>query len=125
VGKHRIGNKCIKDAIVGVYYIAQNRGLLNKKGTKTMMNFIQHNTMATFYNVHFMNYIMGRKQVTQLTPTILWKQIYLYYQTTYPNSTFVEKTLEDHLCNTLKKLKTRVEMKRAQKEQHSNARSNV
>lgn len=81
--------------------------------------------MATFYNVHIVNYIMGRNQVTQLTPTILWKQIYLYYQTTYPNSTFVEETLEDHLCNTLKELKTRAKMKRAQKEQHSNARSNV
>jgi hypothetical protein len=48
---------------------------------------------------------MGRRQVTQLTPFILWKEIYLYYQTIYPNSTFVEETLEDHLCNTLKELK--------------------
>ncbi len=78
-----------------------------KKAPKQMMKSIQHNTMATFYNVHFMNYIMGRKQVTQPTFINFWKQIYLYYQTTYPNSTFVEETLEDHLCNTLKKFKTK------------------
>jgi hypothetical protein len=35
MGEHRIGNKCTKDAIVGVYCIAQSRGLSNKKGTKT------------------------------------------------------------------------------------------
>jgi len=35
--------------------------------------------MATFYNMHFGSYNMGKKQVTQLIPTIPLKQIYANY----------------------------------------------
>jgi hypothetical protein len=35
----------------------------------------------------------------------MWKQIYIYYQLHHPNLIFIEKTLKDHLCDTLKDLK--------------------
>jgi len=38
---------------------------------------------------------------------IVWKNVYLDYQKEYPNSSIVEETLKDGLCDTLKELKTR------------------
>jgi hypothetical protein len=35
----------------------------------------------------------------------MWKQIYIDYQTIYPNSFLVEETFKDQLWDTLKELK--------------------
>jgi hypothetical protein len=50
--------------------------------------------MATSYNLHFANYSLGNKQVTQLIPPIVWKQVYIDYQTTYLDSNLLEKTFK-------------------------------
>jgi len=59
--------------------------------------------MATSYNLHFVNYNMGKKQVSQLV--VIWKQVYTNYQMVYLDLIFVEEILKDHLCDTLKELK--------------------
>jgi len=59
--------------------------------------------MATSYNLHFVNYNMGKKQVSQLV--VIWKQVYASYQMVYLDLIFVEEILKDHLCDTLKELK--------------------
>jgi hypothetical protein len=51
--------------------------------------------MAIFYNLRFANYNLGKKQITQLIPTTMWKQIYIDYQVTHPNSYIVKKTFKD------------------------------
>ncbi len=38
---------------------------------------------------------------------IVWRNVYLDYQKEYPNSSIVEETLKDGLCDTLKELKIR------------------
>ncbi len=51
--------------------------------------------MATSYNLHFANYSLGKKQVTQFIPIVMWKQIYIDYQTIYLDSYLAEKTFKD------------------------------
>ncbi len=41
-----------------------------------------------------------------MIPNIVWRNVYLDYQKEYPNSSNVEETLKDELCDTLKELKT-------------------
>jgi hypothetical protein len=53
--------------------------------------------MATSYNLHFANYSLSKKHVSQLIPTTMWKQLYIDYQTTYLDSYLMEETLEDQL----------------------------
>jgi hypothetical protein len=61
--------------------------------------------MATFYNLHFANYSLGKKQVTQLILAIVWKQVYIDYQTTCLDSYIVEETFKNRLWDILKELK--------------------
>jgi hypothetical protein len=61
--------------------------------------------MAISYNLHIANYSLGKKHVTQLIPTIVWKHVYTDYQTIYPNSYLTKETLKDGLHDTLKELK--------------------
>jgi hypothetical protein len=51
--------------------------------------------MVSFYNLHFANYNLGKKQITQFIPVTMWKQIYIDYQLTHPNSYIVKETLKD------------------------------
>jgi len=53
--------------------------------------------MATSYNLHFANYSLGKKLVVQFIHVIMLKQVYTNYQTIYPNSYLVKKTLKDQL----------------------------
>jgi hypothetical protein len=59
--------------------------------------------MVVSYTCHFATYSIGKKQVTQVIPSAIWKNVYLDYQKEYPNSTITE----DWLRNTLKELKIR------------------
>jgi hypothetical protein len=61
--------------------------------------------MGTSYNLHFVNYNMGKKQVTQLILVVIWKQVYTNYQMVYLDLIFVKEILKYHLCNTLKEFK--------------------
>jgi hypothetical protein len=42
--------------------------------------------MAIFYNLQFANYNLGKNQVVQFIIDSVWKQLYINYQVTYPNS---------------------------------------
>jgi hypothetical protein len=64
--------------------------------------------MSTFYNLHFANYNLNKKQVIQFIPIVVWKQIYTNYQVTYLDSYLAEGTFKDQWCDTLKELKTRI-----------------
>ncbi len=51
-----------------------------------LVDSISLNTMATSYHLHFANYSLGKKQVIQLISITMLKQVYIDYQTIYPNS---------------------------------------
>ncbi len=61
--------------------------------------------MATSYNKHFSNYNMGKKQVIQLIPVIVWKQVYINYQLHHLDLVFVEEILKDYLHDNLEEFK--------------------
>jgi hypothetical protein len=63
--------------------------------------------MASFYTMHFTTYKTCKKQVAHLIPNVVWKNVYVDYHKGYAYSMFMEETLKDCLCNTLKELKTR------------------
>jgi acetyl/propionyl-CoA carboxylase alpha subunit len=46
--------------------------------------------------------------VTQFIPILVWKQIYIDYQLHHIDLIFVEDTLKDCFCDTLKELKIRI-----------------
>jgi hypothetical protein len=73
-----------------------SKALQKEKVPMQLVDFIQLSTMATSYNLHFVNYSLGKKYVTQFIPTLVWKQV---YQTTYLDSYLTEETLKD--CETL------------------------
>jgi hypothetical protein len=66
-----------------------------EKIPRQLVDSVQFNTMVTPYNLHFANYSLGKKHVTQLIPTIVWKQIYTDYQTIYLDSYLTEETFKD------------------------------
>ena len=45
----------------------------------------------------FYAYWKGSKQVTQLMPSVVWKQVYVDYLVKYPTPLFMEDTLLDLL----------------------------
>jgi len=95
----------------------RSKALCSKeKIPRQLVDSIQFNTMATSYNLHFANYSLGKKQVTQLILIVVWKQIYINYQTTYLDSYLAEKTLK----YILKELKTRISNQKVQRKQHCN-----
>jgi hypothetical protein len=74
----------------------KTKALQEENVLRQVVDFIQFNTMATFYNLHFAkNYNLGKKHVTQPIFVVVWKQVYTDYQTNHLNSYLVEKTLED------------------------------
>ena len=63
-------------------------------------------TLISSYNVHFAEYSTGRKNVTQVIPSLVWKNVYSDYIKIYPNSTFKETTLKERIRETLTELDT-------------------
>jgi hypothetical protein len=59
------------------------RLLQKEKYLMQLVESLHLSTMATSYNLHFVAYNTSKKHVTQLIPTIVWKQIYINYQKTY------------------------------------------
>jgi hypothetical protein len=47
--------------------------------------------MAASYNKGFANYNMGKKQVIQLIPGVVWKQVYIDYQMHHPDFVFLQE----------------------------------
>jgi hypothetical protein len=70
------------------------------------MKSLHINTTIAFYIIHFATFSMGKKQVIQLIPNAMGKNVYVEYQKEYLDSRFVDETLKGHLHNTLKELKT-------------------
>jgi hypothetical protein len=75
-----------------------------EKIPRQLVDYVQFNTMVISYNLHFANYSLGKKHVTQFIPIIVWKQVYMDYQTAYLYSYLMEKTFKDRLRDTLKEL---------------------
>lgn len=63
-------------------------------------------SLVTAYNSCFAEYSSTRKNVTQLIPSLVWKEVHLLYRNSFPDSPFSEETLKDRLRETLKELKT-------------------
>jgi aldehyde:ferredoxin oxidoreductase len=97
---------------------AQNENT-SKRTLKQIMESLHLDTMFTFYNVHFATYNMNKKQTIQLIPNAMWKDAYAEYLKEYSNSSFVEETLKDRLCDTLKELKTKNSNEGGVKESHT------
>lgn len=57
--------------------------------------FFLLNAIANFYNLHFANYSLGKKQVIQFTLFVVWKQVYINNQVTYLDSYLVEETFKE------------------------------
>jgi hypothetical protein len=55
------------------------------------MKSIQLNTLAVVYNLHFRQYSKGKKKVTQLILSAIWKSVYATYKSRYSNCTFEEE----------------------------------
>jgi hypothetical protein len=66
-----------------------------EKVLRKLVYFFLLNAIATFYNLHFANYSLGKKQVIQFTLVVVWKQVYIDYQATYLDSYLVEETFKD------------------------------
>ena len=77
-----------------------------EKGSRPIVDSLHLSCLVASYNVHFAKYCKGRKQVTQLVPSIVWKEVFKEYKEHYSNSPFVEETLKDRLRETLKEIKT-------------------
>jgi hypothetical protein len=73
----------------------KSKALWKEKVPSQLVDSIQLSTMATSYNLHFVNYILGKKHATQVIPFLVWKQVYIDYQTTYLDSCLMEETLKD------------------------------
>jgi hypothetical protein len=73
-----------------------------EKVPRQVIDFIQLNTMATSYNLHFANYSLGKKHVTQLILILVWKQVYIDYQAKHLDSYLAKETFKDQLWDTLK-----------------------
>jgi hypothetical protein len=61
--------------------------------------------MAISYQIHFVTYSDGKKNVTYLIPSMIWKLVYIIYVVTYLDFPFVEDTLKDYLRDVFKRVK--------------------
>lgn len=58
------------------------------------------------YNFYFQEYSKKRKNILQLIPSLVWKDVYMLYNSSFPESPFSKDTLRDRLRETSKELKT-------------------
>jgi hypothetical protein len=77
-----------------------------EKVSRPIVDSLHLSCLVASYNVHFAKYCKGRKQVTQLVPSLVWKEVFKEYKEHYTNSPFVEETLKARLRETLKEIKT-------------------
>ena len=64
------------------------------------MDSLHLSCLVASYNVHFANYFKYHKQVTQLVPSLVWKEMFKEYKDHYTNSHFVEENLKEIKTNT-------------------------
>jgi hypothetical protein len=51
--------------------------------------------MVMFYNLHFINYSLGKKHVIQLILVVVWKQVYTDYEANHLDSYLAKETFKD------------------------------
>ncbi len=71
----------------------------------TIVESLHLSTMAISYHIHFATYSNGKKNVTYLIPSTIWKLVYINYVATYFDFSFVEDTLKDYLRDVFKRVK--------------------
>ncbi len=71
----------------------------------TIVKCLHLSIMVTSYHIHFTTYSNGKKNMTQLIPSTVWKLIYTNYVGAYLDFPFMEDTLKDHLQDVLKEFK--------------------
>jgi hypothetical protein len=62
--------------------------------------------LVASYHRHFAVYSKTRSNVSQLLPKLVWQPVYMEYKTQFPDSPFVEDSLQERLKETLRELKT-------------------
>jgi hypothetical protein len=71
-----------------------------EKTPRQIVESFHLSTVPASYTCHFATYNIGKKQVTHVIPSIVWRNVYFDYQKEYPNSTIAEEALKDQLCDT-------------------------
>ncbi len=68
-----------------------------EKGSRPIVDSLHLSCLVASYNVHFAKYCKGRKQVTQLVSSLVWKKMFKENKDHYTDSPFVKETLKDRL----------------------------
>lgn len=80
-----------------------SRAPRREKESKPIMYFLHLSCLVTSSNIHFAKYCEGRKQVTQLVSSFVWKKVFKQYKNHYIKFHFVAIT--NHLTNDFSKKK--------------------
>ena len=75
------------------------------KPTRPLVESLYLNCMVSTYNQFFASYSINWKNMSQLIPCLVWKNVYEHYCKQFPNSQLKKETLKDKLRETLKELK--------------------
>ena len=51
-----------------------------EKGLRPIVESLHLSGLVASYNVYFAKYCKGRKQVTQLVPSLMWKEVFKEYK---------------------------------------------
>jgi hypothetical protein len=72
------------------------------KPTRLLVESLHLSYMVSAYNQFFASYSINWKNVSQLIPSLVWKDVYEHYCKQFPDSQLKEETLKDRLRETLK-----------------------
>ncbi len=71
----------------------------------TIVESLHLSIMATSDHIRFTTYYNGKKNMTQLIPSMVWKLIYTSYVGAYLDFSFVEDKLHDHFERCFQRVK--------------------
>lgn len=74
-----------------------SKALRREKRLRTIVESLHLSYLVASYNIRFAKYCEGRKQVTQLVSSLVWKKMFKEYKDHYTDSPFVKETLKDRL----------------------------
>ena len=77
-----------------------------KTGPRRFVESVHLSTLIASYNIHFAKYSEGRKNVTQLIPSAVWKSIYKDFTELHQDTGITEETLKIRVREELTSLKT-------------------